>query len=213
MQYSRQCTQNKTYFEEESGSLAEYSGIAWFYENFHSLREFSFSETRSLSSKGAWNSLPRLLARSLVCFVLELASATLSISRYCLLKLKLVSFAFHRDLQLRSAEKTDVAISQIEKKKKEWNPKLRLACTHASFHETIFRGKKKPTSNRFYEDSAESQFSSLNEIFRRDKRKINSENFMLHIYEQRKIFVQTHIVCFDLHKLNITSTKITCLFD
>lgn len=60
----------------------------------------------------------RSLARSLVCFVLELAGATLSISRCCFLKLKPVSFAFHRDLQLRSAEKTDVAISRIDEKRR-----------------------------------------------------------------------------------------------
>lgn len=107
--------------------------------------------------------------RSLICFVLELASATLSISRYCLLKLKPVSFAFHRDLQLRSAKKADVAIFRIEEKK-DRSPRLRLACTHASFHETTLRKKNRRPID--FMKTRPCQFSFSNKIFRRNKRKI-----------------------------------------
>lgn len=95
--------------------------------------------------------VPGIHYRVLVCFVLELASATLSISRCCLLKLKPVSFAFHRDLQLRSTKKADVAISRIDGKKR-----AKSETSFGLYTCFVSRGdspEKKPTSNRFYENS------------------------------------------------------------
>lgn len=167
MQYSHQCTQSKTHFEEVWEPISR---------NIQELRD----STRISILLGSFRSVRRGLSRrkvhgihyrvrSLICFVLELASATLSISRYCLLKLKPVSFAFHRDLQLRSAKKADVAISRIEKKN-ERSPRLRLACTHASFHETTLRKRNRRPID--FLKTRPCQFSFSNKIFRRDKRKI-----------------------------------------
>lgn len=88
--------------------IAEYSGIAWFHENFHSLRKFPFGERSSLAKRCAGiHYRPRSLVLSLVCFVLELAGG---LSNFTLPSsgLKPISFTFYCDLQLRSVEKDDI---------------------------------------------------------------------------------------------------------
>lgn len=99
--------------------VAEYSAIAWFHENFHSLRKFPFGERSSRAKRCVGiHYHPRPFALSFVCFVLELAGGP---SNFTLPSsgLKPISFAFHRDLLLRLVEKADVAIFRIDRKKSE----------------------------------------------------------------------------------------------
>lgn len=111
------------------GAYVEYSAIARFRENFHSLREFPFLEEGGISSCRKVSRIHYGALCSVVCFVLKLDSGPFNFTLPSS-GLKLIAhlvFAFYRDSRVRSTK--NGRHSDIPEEKKARSETSFGACT------------------------------------------------------------------------------------